>query len=82
MYYGALLHVAGLALMGLISVVFTVDQHAWQPLVLGVLAFALTGVLGVKAVRGWEAQRDAYANAFEHDLRALFERPPGRSPSS
>lgn len=81
-YYGALLHVAGLALLGLISVGFTVSQHAWQPLVLGVFAFALSGVLGVIAVRGLAAQRHAYANGFEDDLRTLFESPPGRPPSS
>jgi hypothetical protein len=72
-YYGALLHVAGLALMGLMSVVFTLTEHAWQPLVIGVFAFALSGIHGVIAFRGFAAQRVAYANGLDRDLRALLE---------
>lgn len=74
LYYGGLLHVAGLALIGLVLIALTVTEHAWQPLALGLLAFTLSGVLGVIAFRGFAAQRDAYAKGFERDLRALFER--------
>jgi hypothetical protein len=73
-YYGGLLHVAGLFVLGIVSVMFTTTQHAWQPLVIGVFAFALSGIHGVIAFRGFAAQRDAYANGLERDLRALLER--------